>query len=543
MDANHSRPPHSRKIMVSPRALLSVWDKSGIEDLGAALAGMGWELLSTGGTARTLRESGLEVKEVSEDTGHPEAFDGRVKTLHPAVHGGILARRDRKDDMDTLSDLGYGTIDLVCVNLYPFEAVAARDPPAPIDELIEMIDIGGPTMIRSAAKNHHDVLVLTHPDQYPGVLDALATADGSPSGVDVEAREELALAAYQRTTAYDATVSNELEGRFTDSDVPSRILLASGLGTGLRYGENPHQPAAFYPESSVSGPLGLAAAVQHGGKELSYNNYLDLDGALRLARSLYVTCSGEPHCCVLIKHTNPCGAAVDATQVDAWRNALASDSESAFGCVIAFTKPVEKGTAEAIGGHFFECVIAPGYEPGALDILSAKKNRRILTLDPFEPRVDEVRLRQIDGGWLSQMQGPPKIDWDEVSCVTERQVGIPEVSLARFGSAVLAEVKSNAIILVARTETGCATVGVGPGQTSRVEAVRIAAHRASERAQGSMMVSDAFFPFRDGIDAAHEAGVTVVVQPGGSVRDQESIDAANEHGMAMILTGTRLFLH
>ena len=543
MDANHSRPPHSRKIMASPRALLSVWDKSGIENLGAALVGMGWELLSTGGTARTLSESGLEVKEVSEDTGHPEAFDGRVKTLHPAVHGGILARRDRKDDMDTLSELGYGTIDLVCVNLYPFEAVAARDPPAPIDELIEMIDIGGPTMIRSAAKNHRDVLVLTHPDQYLGVLDALVTADGSPSGVDVEAREELALAAYQRTTAYDAAISNELEGRFADSDVPSRILLASGLGTGLRYGENPHQPAAFYPESSVSGPSGLAAAVQHGGKELSYNNYLDLDGALRLARSLYVTCSDEPHCCVLIKHTNPCGAAVDATQVDAWRNALASDFESAFGCVIAFTKPVEKGTAEAIGDHFFECIIAPGYESGALDVLSAKENRRILTLDPFKPRVDEVRLRQIDGGWLSQIQGPPKIDWDEVSCVTERQVGTPELVLARFGSAVLAEVKSNAIILVARTETGCATVGVGPGQTSRVEAVRIAAHRASERAQGSMMVSDAFFPFRDGIDAAHEAGVAVVVQPGGSVRDQESIDAANEHGMAMILTGTRLFLH
>ena len=529
--------------MVSPRALLSVWDKSGIEDFGAALAGMGWELLSTGGTARALSESGLEVKEVSEDTGHPEAFDGRVKTLHPAVHGGILARRDREDDMDTLSDLGYGTIDLVCVNLYPFEAVAARDPPAPIDELIEMIDIGGPTMIRSAAKNHHDVLVLTHPDQYPGVLDALATADGSPSGVDDEAREELALAAFQRTAAYDTVVSNELEGRFADSDVPSRILLASGLGTGLRYGENPHQPAAFYPESSVSGPSGLAAAAQHGGKALSYNNYLDLDGALRLARSLYATCSGESHCCVLVKHTNPCGAAVDVTQIDAWRNALASDSESAFGCVIAFTKPVEKETAEAIGDHFFECMIAPGYEPGALAILSTKKNRRILTLDPFKPRVDEVRLRQIDGGWLSQMQGPPKIDWDEVSCVTERQVGTPEVALARFGSAVLAEVKSNAIILVARTETGCATVGVGPGQTSRVEAVRIAAHRASERAQGSMMVSDAFFPFRDGIDAAHEAGVAVVVQPGGSVRDQESIDAANEHGMAMILTGTRLFLH
>jgi len=527
--------------MASPRALLSVWDKSGIETLGRALAGMGWELLSTGGTARSLREAGLEVTEVSEVTGHPEVFDGRVKTLHPAVHGGILARREREDDMSTLGELGYLPIDLVCINLYPFEAVAARDPPAPIDELVEMIDIGGPTMIRSAAKNHQDVLVLTHSDQYPGVLASLVAADGSPSGVSGEVREGLALTAYQRTAAYDAAVSNELESRFADTDIPSRIHVASGQGTGLRYGENPHQPAAFYP--TASGPLGLAAAVQHAGKELSFNNYLDLDGALRLVRSLYVTCADEPHGCIIVKHSNPCGAAVDATQVGAWENALASDTESAFGCVIAFTKPVEKDTAEAIGDHFLECIIAPGYEPGAIEVLSAKKNRRLLALDPIEPRADEVRLRQVEGGWLAQVQGPPKIVWGEVKCVTERQVGTSELALARFGSAVLAEVKSNAIILVTKTETGCATVGVGPGQTSRVEAVRIAARRAGNRAAGSMMLSDAFFPFRDGIDAAHEIGVATVVQPGGSVRDQESIDAANEHGMAMLFTGTRLFLH
>ena len=385
--------------MASPRALLSVWDKSGIETLGRALAGMGWELLSTGGTARSLREAGLEVTEVSEATGHPEVFDGRVKTLHPAVHGGILARREREDDMSALSELGYLPIDLVCINLYPFEAVAARDPPAPIDELVEMIDIGGPTMIRSAAKNHQDVLVLTHSDQYPGVLDSLATADGSPSGVSREVREGLALAAYQRTAAYDAAVSNELESRFADTDVPSRIHVASGSGTGLRYGENPHQPAAFYP--TASGPVGLAAAVQHAGKELSFNNYLDLDGALQLVRSLYVTCADEPHGCIIVKHSNPCGAAVDSTQVGAWENALASDTESAFGCVIAFTKPVEKDTAEAIGDHFLECIIAPGYEPGAIEVLSAKKNRRLLALDPIEPRADEVRLRQLDGGWLA----------------------------------------------------------------------------------------------------------------------------------------------
>ncbi len=527
--------------MVSPRALLSVWDKSGIEDLGKALEGMGWELLSTGGTASVLRESGLEVVEVSEDTGHQEVFDGRLKTLHPAVHGGILARRDHEDDMATLSELGYGTIDLVCVNLYPFEATAARNPPASDAELIEMIDIGGPTMIRSAAKNHTDVIVLTHPDQYRDTLSSLSKSDGDPSGVDLRSRRTLALEAYQSTASYDSAISNELDHRFAQGTVPSRLHVASGSSMELRYGENPHQPAAFYPAAGA--PSGLAAAVQHGGKPLSYNNYLDLDGALRLAHSLYLTCVGEPHACVIIKHTNPCGAAVDQTQVGAWENALASDPESAFGCVISFTRTVERATADAIGDHFFECMIAPGYEPGALEALSAKRNRRMMTLDPMEQRVDEARLRQVQGGWLVQIQGPPKIDWDEAKCVTDKQVDASGLTLARFGSTVLAEVKSNAIILVARTETGCATVGVGPGQTSRVEAVRIAARRAGERAEGSMMVSDAFFPFRDGIDVANEIGVSTIIQPGGSVRDHEVIDAADEHGMAMVFTGIRLFLH
>ena len=279
--------------MAQPRALLSVWEKSGIVDLGSTLSGMGWELVSTGGTARTLRDAGLQVTDVSEATGHPEVFDGRVKTLHPAVHGGILARRDREDDMRTLAELGYGTVDLVCVNLYPFEATAARDPPASNPELIEMIDIGGPTMVRSAAKNHSDVIVLTSPEQYPSVLESLSVANGDPSGVDNATRQLLALAAYQSTAAYDAAVSNELENRFAGHDVPSRIHVSSGPGSQLRYGENPHQPAAFYPAAGE--PSGLAAAVQHGGKPLSYNNYLDLDGALRLARSLCDDAAGEPH--------------------------------------------------------------------------------------------------------------------------------------------------------------------------------------------------------------------------------------------------------
>ena len=269
--------------MAAPRALLSVFHKDGIVELGKALHNLGWELLSTGGTSRALRGAGLPVIDVSDATGHPECFDGRVKTLHPAVHGGILVRRDREDDMEMLDELGYRTVDLVCVNLYPFESVAAKDPPAPDAELIEMIDIGGPTMIRSAAKNHKDCLVLTSPEQYDSVLAALESADGDPSGVSLEARRQLALDAFQTTAAYDAAVSNELDDRFNSPDVPSRIHVASETDTSLRYGENPHQPAAFYPAASATGPKGLAAAVQHGGKELSFNNYLDLDGALRIA--------------------------------------------------------------------------------------------------------------------------------------------------------------------------------------------------------------------------------------------------------------------
>ena len=527
--------------MAQPRALISVWHKEGVEELSKALSDMNWQILSTGGTARKLRSAGISVIDVSEATGHPEVFDGRVKTLHPAVHGGILARRDREDDMETLQELGYGPIDLVCVNLYPFAETAARVPPATDSELIEMIDIGGPTMVRSAAKNHKDVIVLTSPPQYEGIIEQLRSADGDPSAIDLETRAKLALESFQGTAAYDSAVSNELERRLSDAQNPSRIHIASQRGTHLRYGENPHQPASFYPAEGE--PEGLASAIQHGGKPLSYNNYLDLDGALRLAQNLIHTCSDHEHGCVVIKHTNPCGAAVDTSQSEAWTNALSSDPESAFGCVIAFTKEVQPETATSIGGHFFECMIAPGYHPEALEILSSKKNRRMLTLSSMGPRAENLSLRQVSGGWLAQVQGSPAVEWDNAECVTERQMEDGEISLARFGCAVLSEVKSNAIILVSKTPTGLATVGVGPGQTSRVEAVRIASRRAGDRAKGSMMVSDAFFPFRDGIDSANEIGVSSVVQPGGSVRDQESIDAANEHGISMLFTGTRLFLH
>ena len=534
----------------SPRALISVYDKSGVVEFARQISDMGWEILSTGGTARLLKENNIDVIDVTDVTGHPEVFDGRVKTLHPAIHAGILARGSNLDDLETLSSLGYSRIDLVCVNLYPFESVANESPPVDEDVLLEMIDIGGPTLLRAAAKSHQDVLVVPRKKYYQEVIDALEKTHGDPSNVSMDLRQRMAISAFQRTAGYDVMVASTLAERLsvtTESPegIPARLLVSGGKAHQLRYGENPHQMAGWFDSSTTSLPsTGLASAVQHGGKELSFNNYLDLDAALRFARSLIGSeWSKLPHTCVIIKHTNACGVASSTDQVSAWTDALASDSESAFGCVIAFTTTVTQKTAEAIGDHFVECIIAPGFEPSAIDYLSQKKNRRLLTLDPFLPLTDEVRYRQLDGVWLAQIEGVPQINWDSVECVTSIGIESSDRDLARFGVAVCAQVKSNSVVLVNRTPTGFATVGIGPGQTSRVEAVRIAARRAGDRAKGSMMVSDAFFPFRDGIDAAHDIGVTSIVQPGGSIRDQESIDAANEHKMSMIFTGTRLFRH
>jgi phosphoribosylaminoimidazolecarboxamide formyltransferase/IMP cyclohydrolase len=418
-----------------------------------------------------------------------------------------------------------------------------------MDELIEMVDIGGPTLIRAAAKNHSDILVMADPSQYDGVLEHLQKTDGDPKSVPLDVRQRLALTAFERTAAYDVALATTLAQRFEgielEGDLPPRLLISGGKLNRLRYGENPHQIAGFFDSSrDVKGSEGLANAEQHGGKELSFNNYLDLDAALRFARSV----TGDewrdwPHCCVIIKHTNACGVAVSTNQVAAWSDALASDPESAFGCVIAFNQVVSAEVAEAIGGHFVECIIAPGYDNAALDILSEKKNRRMLTFNNFTPLDPELRWRQIDGGWLAQEEGAPQIDWNTVTSVTKKEAVAEQIDLARFGVTVCAQVKSNCVVFVQPTTTGFATVGIGPGQTSRVEAVRIAARRAGERARGAMMVSDAFFPFRDGIDTSNEIGITSVVQPGGSIRDQEVIDAADEHGMTMLFTGVRLFRH
>ena len=527
--------------MERPRALISVWDKSKVAEFARALQNMGWEIISTGGTASKLRESGIEAIDVSKVTGHPEIFDGRVKTLHPAVHGGILARRDSKDDVLKISELGYKPIDLVCVNLYPFQATASQEPPATDEKIIEMIDIGGPTMVRSAAKNHIDVIVATSPAQYGPILEALSNSDGLPEGVGLDMRRSLALDAFRKTAAYDNSVSNELEARFYDFVIPGNVNISSDASEPLRYGENPHQNAAFYPDLGTS--HGLSAAIQHSGKPLSYNNYLDLDAALRLSRALSDSTDNHPHSCVIIKHTNPCGASVDISQQSAWESALDCDPESAFGCVIALNSAVQIKTAKQIANHFFECIIAPSFEPEALDILSKNKNRRILSLSPMGEYRTEPAIRQVEGGWLSQSQGPPPIDWDSLECVTNLKLGEAGISLAKFGSIVISEVQSNAIVIVKATDNGMTTVGIGPGQTSRIEAVRIAARRAGERAQGAMLISDAFFPFKDGVEKSKQIGIRSIVQPGGSIRDEEVIAAANEHGIEMVFTGIRLFRH
>lgn len=526
------------------RALLSVSDKSGIVAFGEALSKRGWELLSTGGTARTLREAGLDVTSVSDVTRHPEMMDGRVKTLHPAIHAGLLARRNRPDDLAALEEHGYAPIDLVAVNLYPFRETVAREG-VTLEEAMEKVDIGGPTMIRAAAKSHRDVSVVVDPADYDDVLAAL---DGSDDDL-VSVRRRLAAKAFEHTSSYDAAITAYLSGQDEEPDVMPETLVTSlrRLQT-LRYGENPDQAAAFY---GYDQPAGLAALEQHHGKELSYNNLLDLDGAL-LSLSPFVPSPGAAVC--IIKHTTPCGMGVGDSVVEAYAKALATDSTSAFGSAIAVSQPIDDEAAEAMSKLFIECIVAPGFTEGALSTLTKKKNIRLLTFPAGDP-VDFVRsygtvpqprlLRSVYGGMLAQTPPEPPFYGKEDSSwtvATSRQPTGAEWDDLRFAWAAIFGVKSNAI-LVAK---GGAVLGIGAGQMSRVDSSKIAVRKAREGGHelaGSVLASDAFFPFRDGVDAAAEAGVKAVVQPGGSIRDEEVVAAADEHGIAMVFTGRRLFRH
>ena len=540
-----------------PRALLSVWDKTGIVEFATSLAALGFELVSTGGTARMLKDAGLQVMSVSDVTQHPEIFDGRVKTLHPAIHGPLLARMQKEEDRLGMADLQYTPISLVACNLYPFVSAAAADPPLDKDALLEMIDIGGPTMVRASAKNHANVIICCDPNDYDSIIEDLTQAKGEPSGVPVSRRQELALAAYQHTASYDVAISNTLHQRWNGvpesfdavSEQSSRFhdtLLASAIKMDtLRYGENAHQSAAlFVDDDAVGHHSTLVTAHVEGGKAMSYNNYSDADATLRLCRSLSTDeWPDTPHACVIVKHNNPCGVALAASQVDAYRDALASDPESAFGSIICFNEVVTLDTAEAMADLFIEVLIAPGYAEDAKEFIMQKGNRRLLTIDSPKNRLaplDRKRiLKQIEGGWIVQTEEAPIIDWSTAKTVTEKKVTQEEIDSMKFAVRVCEQVKSNAIVMV----QGLATVGIGPGQTSRVEAVRIAARRAGERADGCVLASDAFFPFADGLEQAAAAGAASIVQPGGSIRDQEVIDAANRLGVSMLFTGHRLFRH
>ncbi len=509
-----------------PLALLSVSDKTGLIDFAQGLVKIGWQLVSTGGTSKVLRTAGLAVTEVSDLTGFPEILDGRVKTLHPAVHGGLLARRDDPEHMKVASQHGISPIDLVAVNLYPFQATAAKRD-ANVAAVIENIDIGGPSMLRSAAKNFAAVTVVVDPQDYPRVLATLEAADN-----DVELRRLLAEKVFSHTAAYDGAIAKWFAGERSE-EFPDRAIIALDRAQTLRYGENPGQRAAFYSEGNGNG---LAGLIQKGGKELSFNNLLDLEGAL-LATDPF----SDETCCAIVKHTTPCGLATGSSTLEAYRKALACDPVSAFGSVISFTVTVDAETAEAVSSLFVECVVAPAFSDDALEILVRKKNLRVLA-----GRADwnhgELDYKRVRGGFLVQERARPVAEIGGWAVMTKRTPDDGERINLQFAWRAVASVKSNAI-LIARDG---ATIGIGAGQMSRVDAAFLSVHKArlaGHETRGAVLGSDAFFPFRDGIDQAAEAGITAIVQPGGSVRDKEVIAAADEHGMAMVFTGQRQFRH
>ncbi|WP_282128523.1 bifunctional phosphoribosylaminoimidazolecarboxamide formyltransferase/IMP cyclohydrolase [Roseobacter litoralis] len=520
------------------RALLSVSDKTGLVTLGKALAARGVELLSTGGTAKALREAGLEVKDVAEVTGFPEMMDGRVKTLHPAVHGGLLALRDNNDHVAAMQEHGIAGIDLVVVNLYPFEQTVAKG--AQYDEVIENIDIGGPAMIRSAAKNHGFVSVVVDVQDYDVLIEQLEAHDGHTT---YALRQRLAQTAYARTAAYDTAVSTWMASQV--GQTPRRRSFGGTLAQTLRYGENPHQDAAFYLDGSNS--PGVATARQLQGKELSYNNINDTDAAFELVSEFD---PAEGPACAIIKHANPCGVARAETLTEAYKRAFDCDRTSAFGGIIALNQPLDGATAEEISSIFTEVVIAPGADAEAQEVFAKKKNLRLLTTDGLaDPSAAGLAVRQVSGGYLVQDKDIGRILAEDLKIVTKRAPSDQEMADLMFAWTVAKHVKSNAIIYV---KDG-ATVGVGAGQMSRVDSTRIAARKAQDMAeamglpapltQGAVVASDAFFPFADGLITAAEAGATALIQPGGSMRDDEVIAAADEAGLAMVFTGMRHFRH
>jgi phosphoribosylaminoimidazolecarboxamide formyltransferase/IMP cyclohydrolase len=539
------------------RALVSVSDKTGLVEFARELRGFDVELISTGGTAKALREAGLEVRDVSEATGFPEMMDGRIKTLHPSIHGGLLALRDNAEHLAAMSEHGIEPIDMVVVNLYPFEQTIGREG-VTLEEAIEQIDIGGPAMIRSAAKNFRDVAVIVEPKDYTSAIVEMRRNDGALS---LATRARLVQQAFQRTAAYDAAIFEYLQSNLawsnrseegegisfimkeflkTDASIsPDDVNDSSMFSQGefslykkfsLRYGENPHQRAALYDMGDDGG--GVAQAEVLSGKEMSFNNYIDADAAWQLV------CDFDETACAIIKHMNPAGVGTGSSVEEAYRRALATDSISAFGGIVAFNQRVDEGAARALTEIFTEVVIAPDYDETALEVLSAKKNLRVLRAGEAQ-RAEGLEYKTITGGMLVQTRDTHRLLPDDLKVMTTRAPTDEEMRALLFAWTVCKHTKSNAIVYAREGQT----VGVGAGQMSRVDSVKLGASRAQIETKGSVLASDAFFPFRDGVDEAARHGITAIIQPGGSVRDQEVIDAANEHNLAMVFTGIRHFKH
>jgi phosphoribosylaminoimidazolecarboxamide formyltransferase/IMP cyclohydrolase len=510
------------------RALISVSDKRGLVPFVSGLRDLGVEILSTGGTCRALREAGIEVFEVSEKTGFPEIMDGRVKTLHPTIHGGLLGRRGIDDGV--MQEHGIEPIDLLAVNLYPFEQTIARED-AKIEDAIENIDIGGPAMIRAASKNHDGVAVVVDPDDYDSVLESMQKNE-----LSIETRRRLAAKAYAHTASYDTAITKYLSNSLGDDPLGERILHAGSLVERMRYGENPHQSAAFYIDQQV--PKGsLATAEQLQGKALSYNNIADSDAALECVKQFAAPA------CVIVKHANPCGVAVAGNIFEAYEKAFKTDPTSAFGGIIAFNQPLDATTAKAIiDRQFVEVIVAPSIDADAATVLVEKKNVRVLQTGDWADSAPGFDFKKVSGGLLVQGSDMGRITADDLKIVTDKAPTPQQIEDMLFAWTVVKYVKSNAIIFCKDNMT----IGVGAGQMSRVYSTKIAAIKAADEnleVKGSVMASDAFFPFRDGIDAAAETGIAAIIQPGGSMRDDEVIQAANEHGLAMVFTGMRHFRH
>ncbi len=523
--------------MTIKRALLSVYRKEGIVDLARGLVARGFEILSTGGTAAELEARGVPVTAVSQATGFPEILDGRVKTLHPRVHAGILARRDAPEHLAALAEHAIPPIDIVVVNLYPFEEKVAKG--CSFDEAVENVDIGGPSMVRSAAKNFRDVAVVVDPADYALLLEQL----DRPEGIDAATRLYFAQKAFRHTGRYDAAIAGYFsqvevrEGGYApaenDETFPYRLNLTFERVQELRYGENPHQRAAFYSDLG-STLFSVAAARKLQGKELSFNNILDLDAAWRLVTEL------EGPACTIVKHTNPCGTGLGSGPLEAYERAWACDPTSAFGGIVAFNHKLDADTAKKVSGQFVEAVIAPGFEKAALEALSKKTNLRIMSMDTTGlHKVSGFDLRRVMGGLLAQQWDLHRLERQRCEVVSRRPPSEEEWQALLFAWTVVKHVKSNAIVYANAVQT----VGVGAGQTSRVDSARIAAQKAVLPLAGTVVASDAFFPFRDGIDEIARTGATAVIQPGGSVRDEETVAAADEHGLAMVFTNVRHFRH